>query len=359
MASLECRAATASDAPGENTRNNLSAEELALAATKIAMSAMRGTVGIEKVRPDDNSPPVAAHERCLDELVSLCSSHPQIDRDSWSNAVVLVLHDWAIRSQTDTPLSSSIRLHLRCGMAAPSTNPGLNSLPVGQVESTLLFLESQASALTSQGRFEDAMNVTRKAIDLAASHTLHVHHAGSLLRLAKIRLACIPSQPTLVLPSLLECLTICEQHIIDPVHAAAVGTLGKVHLLMGNHTLARSVLTAAMPTIVQAAPGDTVADALVTLVKCDLALLQDGRKSGQPAQQQQQQQREKRLLNRATSLLSEAEQIAQDMSDRSMLREIVYLMAHVGNLRGDASARDAASKRFVDLAESLGGICVQ
>ena len=201
------------------------------------------------------------------------------------------------------------------------------------------------------------MNVTRKAIDLASSHKLHVHHANSLLRLAKIRLACIPSQPTLVLPSLLECLSICEQHIIDPIHAAAVGTLGKVHLLMGNHTLARSVLSAAMPTIVQAAPGDTVADALVTLAKCDLALLQDGRRTGQQAQQ-----REKRLLNRATSLLSEAEQVAQDMSDRSMLREIVYLMAHVGNLRGDVSARDAASKKFVDLstnAEPLGGICVQ
>lgn len=360
MASLECKAATASDTPGESSLNNLSAKELALAATKIAMSAMQGTVGIEKVRPDDNSPPSTAHKRCLDELVNLRSTHPQIDRDSWSNAVVLVLHDWAIRSQTNTPLSSSIRLHLRCGMAASSATPGLNSLSVGQIESTLLFLESQATALTSQGRFEDAMSVTRKAIDLAAWHNLHVHHANSLLRLAKIRLACIPSQPTLVLPSLLECLSICEQHIIDPIHAAAVGTLGKVHLLMGNHTLAQSVLSAAMPTIVQAAPGDTVADALVTLAKCDLALLQDGRRNG--LQAQQQQQREKRLLNRATSLLSEAEQVAQDMSDRSMLREIVYIMAHVGNLRGDVSARDAASKRFVDLstnAESLGCICVQ
>jgi hypothetical protein len=242
-------------------------------------------------------------------------------------------------------------------MAASSTTPGLNSLPVGQIESTLLFLESQATALTSQGRFEDAMSVTRKAIDLASARKLHVHHASSLLRLAKIRLACIPSQPTLVLPSLLECLSICEQHIIDPIHAAAVGTLGKVHLLMGNHALARSVLSAAMPTIVQAAPGDTVADALVTLAKCDLALLQDGRRTRQQAQRQQQ--REKRLLTRAASLLSEAEQVAQDMSDRSMLREIIYLMAHVSNLQGNVSARDAASKRFVALstnAESLGGI---
>ena len=358
MAALECKAATTSDNPGENTLNNLSAEELALAATKIAMSAMQGTVGFEKAHQGDDSPSSVAHKRCLDELVNLRSSYPQIDRDSWSNAVVLVLHDWAIRSQTNPSLSSSIRLHLRCGMAASSTIPGLNSLPVGQIESTLLFLESQATALASQARFEDAMNVTRRAIDLASSHKLRVHHARSLLRLAKIRLACIPSQPTLVLPSLLECLSICEQHNIDPIHAAAVGTLGKVHLLMGNHTLARSVLSAAMPTIVQAAPGDTVADALVTLVKCDLALLQDGRRAGQQAHQQQ---REKRLLSRATSLLSEAEQVAQDMSDRSILREILYLMARVSDLQGNIPARNAASKRFVDLssAKSLGGICLQ
>jgi len=245
-------------------------------------------------------------------------------------------------------------------MAAPWASSGVNSMPVGQIESIVLFHEGQATAFVSQGRFEDALSVTRRAIDLASSHQLHGHHARGLLRLVKIRLACIPSQPTLVLPTLLECLSICEQFIIDPIHAAAIGTLGRVHLLMGNHALARSVLSAAMPTIVQAAPGDAVVDALVTLVKCDLALLQDGRKS--PRQQAERQSNEKRLLRRAASLLSEAEQVAQDMSDRSMLREILYLLAHLSNLQGNTSARDAASKRFIDLSrggETLEGLCAQ
>ena len=246
-------------------------------------------------------------------------------------------------------------------MAAPWASSGANSIPVDQIESIVLFQESHATALVSQGRFEDALSVTRSTIDLASSHQLHVHHARGLLRLAKIRLACIPSQPTLVLPTLLECLSICEQYIIDPIHAAAIGTLGRVHLLMGNHALARSVLSAAMPTIVQAAPGDAVVDALVTLVKCDLALIRDGRRNPR-RQQAERQPNEKRLLRRAASLLTEAEQVAQDMSDRSMLREIFYLTAHLSNLQGNTSARDAASKRFIELSSggvTLEGLCAQ
>jgi hypothetical protein len=218
------------------------------------------------------------------------------------------------------------------------------------VEPALLLMEAQTASLSSQKRYEQAMEITQQSIRLASQHSLHVHRARNLLRLANIRCDCIPSQPTLVLPPLLECLSVCEQHAIDPIHAAALGTLGKIHLLMGNCRMARSVINAAMPSMIQAAPSDVVAEALLTLVKCDLALAREGDSNSSGGKQ-----RSKRLLHRSMSMLSEAERKARDMSNMLLLLEIHYLRAQICNQLGPefVPERDVASKQFVGVSKWL------
>lgn len=330
--------------------NNLSATELALAATKIAMEAMGGNFGATATAA------ATAHQRCLDKMVDLRLSYPQMDADVWSNAVSLVLHDWCTRlglegsTLSSTSLPSLIRLHISSGIASSTESQG-SKFSNDQIESILLLMEAQSASLSSQKRYEQAMEITQRSIRLGCQYGLHVHHARSLLRLANLRLDCIPSQPTLVLPALLECLSVCEQHAIDPFHAAALGALGKIHLLMGNCRIARSVINAAMPAMIQAAAGDVVAEALLTLVKCDLTRIHEGDNNGSGGKQNI------RLLHRSLTMLSEAERISRDMSNMCTLRELYYLRAQICNLLGPefADQRGAASKKFVDTSKWLRG----
>jgi len=350
LSSIESKASVL---PRGGDVNNLDASQLAVAVTKIAMEALEGSANGRGAAVDSASV-LTAHQRCLEELETLRRSYPQMDADVWSDTVAFVLHDWSVRLGLDTSTSKmslpcAIRLHLSSRIPGCTRNSD-RKFSRDMVEPALLLMEAQTASLSSQKRYEQAMEITQQSIRLASQHSLHVHRARNLLRLANIRCDCIPSQPTLVLPPLLECLSVCEQHGIDPIHAAALGTLGKIHLLMGNCRMARSVINAAMPSMIQAAPSDVVAGALLTLVKCDLALAREGDSNSTGGEQ-----RSKKLLHRSMSMLSEAERKARDMSNMLMLLEIHYLRAQICNQLGPnyVPERDFASKQFVRVSKWL------
>ena len=355
---------------GVGEGGNLSGEELAAAVEAVARGMMRG----------DGAGDRSSHERSLEALLDLRRAHPEIDVDVWSTGVAFVLHDWSVRlGAPGDPVPAAARLHLTSRLGAVPSNEAagegasqsLSSSPYrsalsGSTEAALRLLTAEASSLSAMGRSREATDIVRAAVSLASRRGMRSHQARSLIMLARLELDRLaPPSPPLPLPPLLECLSLCERWGMDAVHAEALSVMGRAQLLGGNVGRARSAVRASLPALVQSAEGDVIAEAWLTLAKCDLAGLKSVSSGGNYSEGANKRRRWQLLL-RTRSHLMEAERLSRSMSDVRLLQEVSYLRAQVSNgLAGPdqeegqdrrqmyMSERDAAARTFVSTSERL------
>merc|ERR1719198_1337447 len=99
---------------------------------------------------------------------------------------------------------------------------------------------------------------------------LRLHTARLLLLLGCIRLQACPQNPVSSLPPLLRCLSLCELHSMDAMHAIATSVLAQAHVRLGAPARARVLLEASLAKVLEHAPISLQGEAWLTLAKCDL-----------------------------------------------------------------------------------------
>lgn len=86
-----------------------------------------------------------------------------------------------------------------------------------------------------------------------------------------------PENPTCVIPTLLECLALSEEHAIDPMHASALSLLSRMHFEMDNIERARAIMKAAMPVILLHCHVFFQGASWLILAKCTLSEVKDAK----------------------------------------------------------------------------------
>jgi tetratricopeptide (TPR) repeat protein len=246
--------------------------------------------------------------------------------------VVLVLLEWSIRRGDHhhaEALVTTLLSHL---------HPRIGNYR--EVSTDVLSL--QALLLSRQGRHEDAIHLMRTVIKKSKVGCETALTGRLLLLLTLIQLDSSKHEFTRVLPSVMECLTLAEEHGMDGLHAAALSLLAQVHLRMEKPRRAAAVLQAVLPSLLQQEHVWLQGEAYLTLGKC---LLKQATKDGVKSNAQQ-------TLTLAAHELTRSKELFLRCQDSNRLKEVYYLLARIYNeLPNSRGQRDEASENFLKMQQ--------
>ena len=270
----------------------------------------------------------------LDKMRGMKTQNPNATSATWYHNAAQIIHEASTR-KCDFHAAESYELLLR-SYAPATTQDGVKTIVQTWGHSCLL--------LCQKGKWDDAKYlISKDVVPYCQKHGLHYFHCYFLLQLVMIYLDSSPDDPTCALPSLLECLALSEKQSIDPIHAAALSLLSRMHFEMDNLERAKATMKAAMPVILQHGHVFFQGEAWLTLAKCTLSEVKD-------CNIEIDGPKHMCLLKRALVELKHAAGAFEKIQDVVRLREVYYLKAHVcSSLPGHLKKRDVAAKRFQEL----------
>ena len=276
----------------------------------------------------------------------LSSLHSRDLSSEWVQSTVLILHEWSVRLH-DLNIARSLQCFLANHAAFPSN-------PITAIEMNLVSLSRSAHLYLQVGDYSTAKVATRRACMIAAKHSLLIHRGWQLLQLALIDLESSTGAPSdnpsveRALSPLLKCLDLADKHNMDPLRAAALATMAKILLYLGQFQRARAMLKSAMPLILQHGHKWFQGEACLTMAKCNLV---DARSIVDETQTATKTTDSLEKLRRtALSQLENAASIFEQIDDNQRLRQTCYLQAVVCNfIPRLQSRRDELANQFSQL----------
>lgn len=253
----------------------------------------------------------------------------------WYQSLIMLLHESAIKKNS---IQKAYALNTLLHSCIPLTDRSYAKASIEVLGQTCLLY-------CLQQRWQLAKCIICKSIiPLCEVNTFRYFHAYYLLQLSVIH--CESNEPMKALSPILQCLSISERYCIDVIHASALSLLGRVHLELGNSSLAKSILLSSMPTIVQSSHLSFQGDTFLCMAKC---ILRETKELDKHTSAKLERKRI-RLLKGTLSQLQKAQNAFDKSVDVTRLREVYYLLAQCHNsLPGHTSRRNVAAKRFQEM----------
>jgi len=260
--------------------------------------------------------------------------------DFFCQEMALIFHEWAIRRGDINDAQGWMRFLLG------NLSPGMNNFAQVQMDVRI----QQSLLLQAQEKWDQAKQVLKDQLAISKSAGLPLHTAWILLRIAMLLIESSASKQKRsnnqsyanAVPYLLECLTVCDEHCQDGLHATAMTVLAQVHFRMNRIDPAIAMIEAALPNLLQRGHVWFQAEAYLTMAKCHL------------------KKRTHRIVGvRATRMashaLAQSERLFLRCQDGDKLVQVYYLQANTWNiLPGNQRKRDNASQKFLKTREYLG-----
>lgn len=336
----------------------LSSEDEANFASEICSSVLFGTGILETTLKDDikcsdddmcarlenlkkkrGEPRKARQSKCpnlyskaIDKIKHAQAKSTKPNSIHWNRAIIEICIESSIRSNSLHEAEGFVNL--------------LNSLSLARdgPKATVRAMGLSCLLLQKTEKFQQAEGLIISGIlPLCEKHCLFFLKCHFLLNLAFMKIETSKHDPTIALPSLLDCLSFSEEHSIDSLHASALSLLAKVFLEMGEIKKARSTIKAALPVLLEHGHILYQGQAWLTLAKCTLSELKN-------LETNKDADLKLSLRKHAFSDLQKAASLIEQINDVKLLQEIYYLTAHTSSsIPGHRGARDTASKAFLDL----------
>ncbi|GFH59287.1 hypothetical protein CTEN210_15763 [Chaetoceros tenuissimus] len=272
------------------------------------------------------------YSKAIDKIKRAQAKSAKANSIHWNRAVLEICIESSIRSNSLHEAEGFVNL--------------LNSLSLARdgPKATVRAMGLCCLLLHKKEKFHEAEGLIISSIlPLCEKHCLHYLKCHFLLNLAFMKIETSKDDPTIALPSLLDCLSFSEEHSIDSIHASALSLLAKVFLEMGDFKKARSIIKAALPVLLEHGHILYQGQAWLTLAKCTLSELKD-------LETNEDDDLKLSLRKHAFSDLQKATSLIEQINDVNLLQEIYYLTAHTcSSIPGQRGSRDAASKAFLDL----------
>ena len=341
----------------------LSSDESSLVAREISYSALYGA-GSEKSYFNKESSgaqslcssleqlrltvpalqPTSLYQNSLQKLRKVWADKSKASGVKWCHSVIMLLHESSIQKFN---LQKAHALNTLLHSCAPLVSREFVKLTVELLGQTILLF-------CRQRRWELAKNIiSEKIIPICEVNRLRYYHAYYLLQLSIIHFDSSPYDPIRALTPILLCLSLSEKYSIDGIHAAALSLLARVHFELGNWSLAKSILSAAMSTIIQNAHVCFQGETYLCMAKCTLSEAKELDKqflSTATRSNVSMNRRKNNLLKAALSQLQKSQISFEKAVDVIRLREVYYLLAQChALLSGHASRRNMAAKRFQEM----------
>lgn len=240
---------------------------------------------------------------------------------SYSHEVALILTEWAIR-RGEVSQAQSL-LDGLCSSLHPSLVHYERLVFDSKIQKALLFWLKNDSL--------KAKDILVGMIDECKSKDQRVQQAQLLLYLATMQLDTSKIEFFHALPSLMECLILCEDLGLLTVHASAATMVAEIHWRRGKADRGIAVLKACIPELRKNGHVWFQAEAHFVLAKCYLHL-------------------ESPSLRPSLKALKEAESLFLQCQDRRRLRTVYDFQARLYHHLHELDSRDEAASRFVKLS---------
>lgn len=218
------------------------------------------------------------------------------------------------------------------------------SIRDGRTNSTQLALDfgiQRCRLLCREKDWQNARTCVKQLLDICSTRNLKTQHARVLFHQAIIELEADPKHFIAALPPLLAALTYCEKHEINSLKALGLSILAKVHLRLQRPKHALAILTSALPFLQQHENPWFQADALLTISKCYIRLMEN------------QTTNASKNATSAEMRLLQCRILFEDCHDFVRLKEVYYLQAQLYSTMNRAKERDVSSHCFVAAAKYL------
>lgn len=283
--------------------------------------------------------PTSMYQNALQKLRTNQTNQYHIASDKkWYHNIIMLLHESSLQ-KCDFHNASALNVLLHS--CAPLTSREYAKISVELLgQRCLLFCR--------QRRWELAKStICDKIIPICESSKFHYYHAFYLLQLAMIHFDSSPYDPVRALIPILSCLSIAEKFSIDGVHAEALSLLAKAHFELGDWNIAKSILNAALPKIIQNGHVSFQGETYLCMAKC---ILSEAKELNVDDQHINTDKKRCRLLRAAITQLHKSQAAFEKAVDIIRLREIYYLLAHChASLPGHTSRRNEAAKKFREM----------
>ena len=347
--------------------SRLTSEQYGIVAREIASSAIYGTGSTKSYFSQESSDPqslcssleqlrltskgkhsgfdsaTSVYQLAIQKLKETLFDTLSYHGIQWNHDVIKLLHDSTLQKCNINIASSLNTLLYSCAPLASRDHSRLSVDLLGH--SSSLFCRQRKWNLAKQ-------LILERILPLCETNKFHYHHAYYLLQLSLVHFESSSYDSIRALTPILACLSIAEKYSIDVIHASALSLLARLHFEQGNLSLARSILSAAMPTITQNAHISFQGEALLCMAKCNLGEAKSlFNKPTKISKVMANMERKKTILLKKALLQLEKAQIAFEKAvDVIHLREVYYLLAHAhASLPGHSSRRNLAAKRFREM----------
>jgi len=292
--------------------------------------------------------PKSAYVCALEKMRDLRSDSTKVSGINWCHNVALLLHESSLR-KCNIPNASSLNVLLHS--CAPLASRDC-------IKSSVEVLGQSCFLLCRQRKWDLAKKIIlQKIIPICKLNRFHYYHALYLLQLVVIHFDSSPNDPARSLTPLLQCISLCEQYSLDVIHAVSLSLLARTHLELGDWRRAKSVLKAAMPSIMQNSHICFQGDSLLCLAKCTLSEVKDLDRSTANADNGRNmacERRKHKILKVAVAQLQQCKIAFEKIIDVIRLREVYYLQAQCYNsLPGCKSKRNEAASSFREMNRTI------